>query len=1443
MADPLSSQNYQQHQTQQVDYTQRPGLPGGQRMPYPPGGQIQPNGSPLNASPVPGQQSQPPPPMAMGMPQHFKNQPPGPNQPPGRNAPPANGMPPPGQPTSNRVGPPQPLPNPMPPASDGGRPPHPGQHPGYQSQQFVGERPSGPAPHPPVSSGPPGGQFQPQFSNPVMNGPSNFPTPSSLANQPTGQFPPNTSVNRFQGQLPPSSQQSGMPPTTGGRTDSPHGGGMMPPTGMVQTSQQTGASHVPKMTQGAPQGGMPTSSMGVNPAQAMPRMPQNPPHGGGMPPPGMGPSFQQGGMRPPQGGVPPPMGASAGPSPPQGSSFAPPRAGVPPSNMPGPPPPQGAASQMTPSGGPPKANTPTNMVPQGQTTGRPNELPVPYHGHGQYSHQVGASLKLTPGFTPNSSDPPSQKSSRAPSPVSMQSIDALEGQFTPTAQGVPGQPPGPGVPQTAASPTQQDSSQKSAGITGRRQYPQMGAYPPASGSGPPVSQPGMYGLPATAGQNPQSTAGYGTPGIQNYGVPPSQGYNQQMRPGQPYQTGPTAGPPGPTSGPPGSMSGPPGSMSGPPGSMSGPTGSMSGPPETMSGPTGPMSGPPGTMSGPAGTMPGLSGQLSGPPGPISGPTGLVSGTAGQTMSGPTGPMSGPAGPLSGPTGLMSGPTGQGSFMPQPGQQGAQQKMMQQQNSMNAMSGDFARFGVNDSQRTVNLMQEKRLIPPEGLEVVKPTLQHDFKNVNCNPEIFRCTLRCIPQTASLLSKSRLPLGILIHPFKDLSQLPVIQSSVIVRCRSCRTYINPFVNFLDQRRWKCNLCYRVNELPEEFSFDPVSKTYGDPQRRPEVRSSTIEFIAPSEYMLRPPQPAVYLFLLDVSFNAVETGYLSLFCQTLLDELDKLPGDSRTQIGFVGYDRFLYFFSLAEGLAQPQMMIVPDLEDIFLPCPDNLLVNLHESKDLVIDLLSQLPGLFEGNGETGSALGAALQAAYKMMSSTGGRVTVMQTVLPTVGPGALQMREMPAQDVGKNIPHLGPATDFYKKMALDFSAQQIAVDLFMLNGQYADIASLACISKYSAGCIQYYPSFHTLKNPSLADKFDMDLRRYFTRKIGFEAVMRIRCTRGLSIHTFHGNFFVRSTDLLSLPNINPDAGFGMQMSVEDSLTDMSTVCFQAALLYTSSKGERRIRVHTLCLPVTNQISDLFGGADQQAIISLLAKMAVDRSVSSSVGDAKDAMINAALDATQSYSSHIAPSQHMGALLYPFTLRCLPVFILSLIKSNAFRLSSTIKLDDRVFLMQQFKSLPCNYLIQLIYPDLYPIHNLDKEVMESKNGITIPKPPVLQLNSANIDRHGVYLMDSGEQMLMLVGGAVSDHFCQQVFDKPNFMSIPDGMTDLPELENLTSENVRNFVNNLTDNAPSGSTFLVIREDSKMRYLFFEHMTEDRSESSMSYYEFLQYLQQRSKS
>ncbi|CAN9501145.1 unnamed protein product [Ophioblennius macclurei] len=743
-------------------------------------------------------------------------------------------------------------------------------------------------------------------------------------------------------------------------------------------------------------------------------------------------------------------------------------------------------------------------------------------------------------------------------------------------------------------------------------------------------------------------------------------------------------------------------------------------------------------------------------------------------------------------------------------------------------------------RVVNLLQERNLLPPTPVPAPTPCLTQDLQKINCSPEVFRCTLTSIPQTQSLLNKAKLPLGLLLHPFKDLSQLPVVTSSTIVRCRSCRTYINPFVSFLDQRRWKCNLCYRVNDVPEEFMYNPVSRSYGEPHKRPEVLNATIEFIAPSEYMLRPPQPAVYLFVLDVSHNAVETGYLNVFCQSLLDNINTLPGDSRTKVGFITFDSTIHFYNLQEGLSQPQMLIVSDIEDIFLPTPDSLLVNLNECKELVQDLLKSLPSLFQKTMETQSALGSALQAAFKLLSPTGGRMSVFQTQLPNLGVGALQSREDPNQRAAaKDVQHLAPATDFYKKLALDCSGQQVSVDLFLLSSQYCDLASLGCISRYSAGSVHYYPSYHHQHNPAQVERFQKDLKRYLTRKIGFEAVMRIRCTKGLSIHTFHGNFFVRSTDLLSLPNVNPDAGFAVQMSIEENLDDMQVVSFQAALLYTSSKGERRIRVHTLCLPVVNSMSDIFAGADVQAISGLLACMAVDRSVTASMSDARDAMTNAAIDSLASYRQSALTIQQPG-LLAPACLRLFPLYILALLKQKAFRTGTSTRLDDRVFAMCQLKYQPLAYAMLMIHPALYRVDDLTDEGALNISERTIPQPRVLQLSVEKLSREGAFLMDAGTVMYLWIGRNCNPNFLTQVLGVPSYAAVPENLYQLPELDTAESQRTRAFVVWLRDQRPFHPSLHVIRDESQLKPVFMQNMIEDRTESALSYYEFLLHLQQK---
>nr|XP_021533125.1 protein transport protein Sec24A [Aotus nancymaae] len=733
-------------------------------------------------------------------------------------------------------------------------------------------------------------------------------------------------------------------------------------------------------------------------------------------------------------------------------------------------------------------------------------------------------------------------------------------------------------------------------------------------------------------------------------------------------------------------------------------------------------------------------------------------------------------------------------------------------------------------RVVNLLQERNMLPSTPLQPPVPNLHEDIQKLNCNPELFRCTLTSIPQTQALLNKAKLPLGLLLHPFKDLVQLPVVTSSTIVRCRSCRTYINPFVSFLDQRRWKCNLCYRVNDVPEEFLYNPLTRVYGEPHRRPEVQNATIEFMAPSEYMLRPPQPPVYLFVFDVSHNAVETGYLNSVCQSLLDNLDLLPGNTRTKIGFITFDSTIHFYSLQEGLSQPQMLIVSDIEDVFIPMPENLLVNLNESKELVQDLLKTLPQMFTKTLETQSALGPALQAAFKLMSPTGGRMSVFQTQLPTLGVGALKPREEPNHRSSAKDIHLTPSTDFYKKLALDCSGQQVAVDLFLLSGQYSDLASLGCISRYSAGSVYYYPSYHHQHNPVQVQKLQKELQRYLTRKIGFEAVMRIRCTKGLSIHTFHGNFFVRSTDLLSLPNVNPDAGYAVQMSVEESLTDTQLVSFQSALLYTSSKGERRIRVHTLCLPVVSTLNDVFLGADIQAISGLLANMAVDRSVTASLSDARDALVNAVIDSLSAYRSSVLSNQQPG-LMVPFSLRLFPLFVLALLKQKSFQTGTNARLDERIFAMCQVKNQPLVYLMLTTHPNLYRVDNLSDEGALNINDRTIPQPPILQLSVEKLSRDGAFLMDAGSVSSL----TYPDPHCKLLYCFNLAFGFISFNIYLPE--QISYVNLcRVFYCYILSKS---FCLLFLRDESPMKANFLQNMIEDRTESALSYYEFLLHIQQ----
>ena len=210
-----------------------------------------------------------------------------------------------------------------------------------------------------------------------------------------------------------------------------------------------------------------------------------------------------------------------------------------------------------------------------------------------------------------------------------------------------------------------------------------------------------------------------------------------------------------------------------------------------------------------------------------------------------------------------------------------------------------------------------------------------------------------------------------------------------------------------------------------------------------------------MLRPPQPACYFFVLDVSRTAIESGYLHIFAEQFLISLDLLPGGDQTLVGFMCVDAVLHWFQFIEGEDKPRHMISQDADDPFVPVHNGIVVKLKVFRKAIESFVQSLPGLFEeGTTEDSNCLGSALQMAFSLINEVGGRVTVMQARLPNIGVGALKSRE---NKDGKTQ-NFGPATDFYKRLALESVGKQVSYDLFAIGRNASiDLATLGLFVRF--------------------------------------------------------------------------------------------------------------------------------------------------------------------------------------------------------------------------------------------------------------------------------------------------------------------------------------------------------------------------------------------------
>ncbi|XP_026530035.1 protein transport protein Sec24C isoform X1 [Notechis scutatus] len=715
--------------------------------------------------------------------------------------------------------------------------------------------------------------------------------------------------------------------------------------------------------------------------------------------------------------------------------------------------------------------------------------------------------------------------------------------------------------------------------------------------------------------------------------------------------------------------------------------------------------------------------------------------------------------------------------------------------------------------------------------------------NASPRYIRCTSYNVPCTSDMAKQSQVPLAAVIKP---LAVLPAEETPPYlvdhgepgpIRCNRCKAYMCPYMQFIEGgRRFQCCFCSCVTEVPSHY-FQHLDHTGRrvDYYDRPELSLGSYEYLATVDYCKnnKHPNPPAFIFMIDVSYNAVRSGLVRLICEELKTLLDYLPRERTTEesairVGFVTYNKVLHFYNVKSSLAQPQMMVVSDIADMFVPLLDGFLVKVNESRTVFTSLLDQIPEMFADTRETETVFAPVIQAGMEALKAAdcAGKLFIFHTSLPIAeAPGKLKNRDdKKLMNTDKEKILFQPQTNFYNNLAKDCVAQGCCVDLFLFPNQYLDVATLGVVPYQTGGSIYKYTYFQVETDQ---ERFLNDLRRDVQKEIGFDAVMRVRTSTGIRATDFFGAFCMNNTTDVELAGLDCDKTITVEFKHDDKLREESGALLQCAVLYTSCAGQRRLRIHNLSLNCCTQLADLYRNCETDTLINFLAKFAFRGVLNNPVKTVRDTLINQCAQILACYRKNCASPSSAGQLILPECMKLLPVYLNCVLKSDVLQPGSEVTTDDRSYIRQLISSMDVAETHVFFYPRLLPLTKIDY----SSDSL----PTAIRNSEERLSKGDIYLLENGLNIFLWVGVNVQQGMIQNLFGVSSFSQINSSMCTLPVLDNPFSKRVRSIIDMFQTQRSRYMKFIIVKQEDKLDLLFKHFLVEDKSmNGGASYVDFL---------
>eukprot|EP00397_Hematodinium_sp_SG-2012_P002207 GEMP01002213.1.p1 GENE.GEMP01002213.1~~GEMP01002213.1.p1 ORF type:complete len:1042 (+),score=152.49 GEMP01002213.1:405-3530(+) len=659
---------------------------------------------------------------------------------------------------------------------------------------------------------------------------------------------------------------------------------------------------------------------------------------------------------------------------------------------------------------------------------------------------------------------------------------------------------------------------------------------------------------------------------------------------------------------------------------------------------------------------------------------------------------------------------------------------------------------------------------------------DFQSKYNHWEDFvRPTFFRMPSSVSLAQRLDFPMGFIVQPLAPVLEgqieVPLIYSADvgIVRCNRCRAYVNPYAKFIDDgTRWTCNLCGFSSETPSHYYCDlDTSGKRRDCESRPELCTTSVEFIAPSDYSARPAQNPAYLFIIDVSANAVKSGFLQTVAESITRTLrsESLPNQKGTfEVGVITYDTVLHFYDL--GKEQTPMIVMAEVDDVFIPICD-VLVNFAENDLAISSFFKNLPKVWAETTVRETCLGSALHVAHEVFKQKGGKVCIFASQMSTIGPTELRQsphRHCPSfLNTDRESELLRPANDAYEKLGEKLVMESVSVDLFVGTSSSFDLATVLPIVTITGGDVHFYPNFSPQNDYK---KVYGDVWHTMQRQNAWEAALRVRVSRGWKVERYYGHCHTKSPGLIVIPNCHEFQTFGVTVALEDDAAPEPIMYMQVAMLYTDQHGIRRVRVHTWNCPVTSSVHEMIESIDSEALTVMTLHFAAEKAITGKIHDARqyvDTMARKVILIQQN--------------ILRYALQLLPVDLLGVLKSVAFK-AIVVPADLRMYHIARLRSASIPLVAVYFYPRLVCLTDMPEDVMELDEYDRPSLPPMLNLGVESMTRDGMYLIENGEDVILWVGDEMD----------PDMMYSLFGVSTIDELDPTSFHAYWNYWNGRDD-------------------------------------------------